>query len=320
MLDKDTGARFDQDPNLDRPLRPETRDFMQRLRGSEEFDYFLLNQLSGDKKADGGYIDRGELGVWGERFVDRIFDISSPADADRLLLPWQRWSEVYSQLNEKYSSAGGGHDNYETMQSKFAEAGIPDDLKEQIGDMPEDKFRFNAESYLFRFTRAMKESIDMMEGLPRPVSAETVFKVQRITRQPLYPEGGIQKDEVEKPDVRRIKQDGKQYIAFYFEGQKPDIVYEDRDGDPDWARWTQLEIGSHIVTVPTRDHEIDNGDWGWKPGESGTVYGYEIMGAGDRMLFQPSVGHIALLVKDDKTAFLKSALVKQSRLDSEVSP
>lgn len=318
MLDKDFGTTFDHDPTLARPLRPETHDFLQRLRSSKEFEYFLLNQLTGDRKEDGSLIAQEELGVWGERFVNRIFSASSPAEINRLLLPWMKWADFYSQLNEEYSNTDGGKDNYEAMQKKFAEAGIPSELREQMGEMSEDDFRFNAQFYLFRFTRVMKESIDMMEGLPRPVSGETVFKIQRIMGQPLYPEGGLHDEERLKPDVRRIEKDGKYYIAFYLEGEAPSIAYEDRDGDSDWGRWNQIEIGSHIVTVSTGDHEIDHGDWGWVPGESGEVYGYSIMGAGDRMLFQPSIGHIALLVKDDKTSFLQSALVKQVRLDQKL--
>ena len=315
MLDRNKGAGFDHDPSLDRPLKPETSDFLQKLRTSKDFDSFLLNQLRTDKKEDGSYLQMGELGVWGQGFVDIVYGISTPADADRLFLPWQRWSKFYSEL-EQHSDADG--DNYETIQKKFAEAGIPADLKDQMRNMSEDNFRSNALSYLFRFIRTMKESIDMMEGLPRQVSAETISRVQRITGKPLYPEGGLTNEEGLKPDVRRIKHNGKHYFAFYLEGEKPYVAHEDKDGDSDWERWNQMEAGTHISTVKTGDIEIDAGDWGWVHGESGTVYGYSLMGAREKMLFQPSVGNIALLVKDDKTSFIKSALVKQVRLDTEL--
>lgn len=298
MLDRDNRARFDSDPNLDKPLRPETLDFMQRLKESKDFKYFLLNQLSGDRMADGSLVGNEQLGVWGEGFVSRIFNASSPAEVDRLLVPWVKWGESYRRLNsEYYATSNGGSDSYKKIQAKFKEIGVPEELREQMGEMSEEAFIFNAEFYLFSFTESMKESIDMMEGLPRPVSAETIFRVQRIMGQPIYPKGGLVDEERLKPDVR-----------FGWE-----------DGTPQVDHWNKIEVGSHISTVRTGDDEVDSGDWSSIPGESGIVYGFSLMGAGDRMFFSPSVGHIALLVKDDKTDFLKSVLVCQARLDSEAA-
>ncbi len=307
MLDRDSGVHFDQDPNLNRPLRAETRDCMQRFRNSREFDSFLLNQLihgRSDRKA----------AEWGSRFVDRITGTSTPAEADAILLPWVNWSNIYTQLSSEYSRTGGGQSSYDGMQRKFAEAGISPELREQMGDMSADNFRFNAEFYLFRFTGAMKGVIDMMEQLPRAVLAETVFRVQRIMRQPLYPEGGLIPEEGSKPRIRRIET--QEDFDERPEDEEQGIIPLGST-DCAWGVWNRVEVDSRVTIVPTGDHEIDAGDWGWKPGESGTVYGYSPMGAGDRMLFQPAVDHIALLVRDVKTYFLKSALIRQIQLVSD---
>lgn len=312
MQDRDLGPQFDHDPNLDRPLRPVTQDFLQRFRNVDNIDEFSLNQLTGDVKEEGTWKRRGELGVWGTRFVNRLFSIESPAEADALLLPWISWGQSHHDLYEEcMNQEGDTRAKYATYQERFREAGIPSELQEQMGEMSEDHFRYNANSYLFRFTRVIKESIDMLEELPRSVSANTVFRVQRITGESHWPVGGLQ--EAIKPNIKQTFVDGKPYCVLFSDIEEMEDL-EDDATPAHWLRWNSLEVGVHVKNAQEGNLETFDKQFG----SGGAVAGFDIGGAGDLMFYQPSLRNVVIYVREDGTGLLRNPLLRQVALDNEI--
>lgn len=313
MLDRDTGAKFDHDPNLDRPFNPTTWQSLQKYKASDEFRYHYDGNL-----ALAGDLDRlSDIGrrkaIWSRAFVDRLFSIDSVATANRLLEPWMKWGEVHSQIWSKYWNGEGEDTNarYNATQAEFDAVEIPPAIREYQDDLSDDELRSLAHWEIFKLARDIRELIDLFEGVTRPVSLDTIFRAQRIMNQPIEPTGGLKPDIVNKPSLRRIEHDGKHFIAFDFEGMPADTVFEDPSSDAEWERWNQLQLGTHIKYL-REDHQAKQ-----KTLESGTVHGFLLLGAGDAMLFGPSVANIGIIAVNDRTRFYQCPLVSEIRLGSE---
>lgn len=314
MLDRDAGAKFDHDPNLDRPLKESTRNFLQKYRATDEFRYgYNLGNL---QIANPNY--DSEVGIreviWKQFFVGRLFDVQTANEADHLLKPWMQWGKVYSDIWYPYWNGDhGGEDtsaHYKRTRELFDEVPIPEEIKQYQGDLTDEDLRSMADGLLL-LTRDIRETIDLFEGVARPVSLDTIFKAQRIMNEPVVPVGGLKQGIVNKPSVRRVEQRGKNYIAFDFEGMPADSASEDPSSDAEWKRWDQLEVGAHIKYLQKGRQAKQ------KTLEAGTVHGFDLLGAGDAMLFGPSVANIGIVTVNDETRFYQCPLVSEIRLDSE---
>lgn len=312
MQDRDLGQQFDRDPVLDRPLRAATSQFLTAFREEvRQRKEFVLNQIIGDAKPKGsGFYDEG---IWTERFVDRIFNVKSAAKADSLLLPWVAWDQFHTSLyQESMEQKGDTGEKFAAYEERFRTAGIPTALQDQMGRMSEDNFRFNAKHYLFHFTGLVKEAIDMLEELPRSVSAETVFRVQRITGEPLWSVGGLR--ESVKPNIKRIFIEEKPYIVLFPDDERTkDYLDEDDANEAHWQRWNSLEVGMHVRNAQQGNSQTYDKTFG----KSGTVVGFSIEGAGELMMYQPGIKNIVVYVREDGNGFLRDPLLRQIALDTE---
>ena len=312
MLDRYTTPPFDHDPFLNQPLKEKTRHFLTVFREEvRQRKGFVLNQIIGDAKEEGA--DFYSEGVWTRGFVDRIFNVASGAEADCLLLPWMAWRQFNTDLYEEHmNQEGDTKEKHDTYQDKFKQAGIPPGLREQMEEMSEDDFRFNAVYYLFDFTRVAKEAIDMLEELPRPVSKDTVFRVQRITGEPHWPVGGLL--EASKPHIERRIIDGESYFVLFPDDEElKDQLDEDDATDADWQRWNSLEVGMHVRNAQQGNSEA----FDKKLVEGGIVVGFNLVGAGDLMLHQLGIKNVVVYVREDDSGFLRSPLLRQIALDDE---
>lgn len=314
MLDRDTGARFDHDPSLDRPLGESTRQFLQKYRATDEFrhGYNLGNMQFANPDQ---YSELGRRrAIWVQSFVGRLFDVQSVNEADSLLEPWVGWGKTHSEIWAPYWNGDhGGEDtsaHYKRTRELFDEVPIPDEIKQYQGDLTDEDLRSMADSLLW-LTRDIRETIYLFEDVARPVSVDTVFKAQRIMNEPVVPAGGLEPDIINKPSVRRVEHEGKNYIAFDFEGMPADSASLDPSTDAEWERWNQLELGNHIKYL-REDRQAKQ-----KTLEAGIVHGFHLLGAGDTMLFGPSVANIGIIAVNDTTRFYQCPLVSDIRLDTE---
>lgn len=314
MLDRDTGAKLDHDPNLDRPLGEPTRNFLQKYRATDEFryGYNLGNRQFVNPE---GYNEVGKRQtIWVQSFVGRLFDVQTINEADRLLEPWTGWDKIHSGIWAPYWNGDhGGEDSsahYKRTKELFNAVPIPEEIKRYQGDLTDEDLKSMADSLVW-MTGDIRESIDLFENAARPVSIKTIFRVQRIMDQPVIPAGGLEPDIVNKPSVRRVEHEGKHYIAFDFEGMLADSASEDPSADEEWERWNQLQLGTHIKYL-REDRQAKR-----KTLESGIVHGFHLLGAGDAMLFGPSVANIGIIAVNDSTRFYQCPLVAEIRLDTE---
>ena len=314
MLDRDIGATFDHDPNLDRLLGKSTRHFLQKYRATDEFrhGYNLWNMQFADPNS---YSDVGRRqAIWVQSFVGRLFDVQTANEADRLLEPWMRWGKVHSDIWHLYWN--GDHDGedtsaqYKRTQEQFNTVPIPEEIKQYQGDLTDEELRSLADGLLW-MTREIRETVDLFEGVARPVSLDTVFKAQRIMNEPVVPAGGLEPDIINKPSVRRVEHEGKNYIAFDFEGMPADSASQDSSTDAEWERWNKLVLGTHIKYLK-EDPQAKQ-----KTLESVIVHGFHLLGAGDAMLFGPSVANIGIITVNDETKFYQCPLISEIRLDTE---
>lgn len=318
MLDRDKGPKFDHDPNLDRPLGESTRQFLQRYKATDEFKqgYNLWNMQSEDPNQ---YSEVGRRqAIWLQSFVDRLFDVQTASEADRLLEPWMRWDKVHSDVWCPYWN--GDHNDedisahYKRTTELFNAVPIPEQIKAYQGDLTDEDLRTLADGLLW-MTGEIRESIDLTEGGPKPIPLSTVFRVQRIMERPFMPAGGLEDHIRNKPNVRRIEHEGKTYIAFDIEGEEADFASQDPSSEEEWQRWNQLEVGTRVSYL-REDREAKK-----KTVEAGTVRGFDLVGAGDAMLFGPSVANIGIIVTNDQTGFFQCPLVSDIRLDqSQIKP
>ncbi len=318
MLDRDTGAKFDHDPNLDRPLGESTRQFLQKYRASDEFKYGynLWNMQFADPNQ---YSGRGKRqAIWVQSFVGRLFDVQTANEADRLLEPWMRWGKVHSDIWHPYWN--GDHDgedtsaHYKRTQEQFNAVPIPEEIKAYQADLTDADLRTLADGLLW-MTREIRESIDLTEGTQRPISLSTVFRVQRIMGKPFMPAGGLEDQVRNKPSVRRIEHEGKTYIAFDIDGEEADSASKDPSSEEEWERWNQLQVGTRVSYL-REDRKVKK-----KTVEVGTVRGFDLLGAGEAMLFGPSVANIGIIVTNDQTGFFQCPLVSDIRLDqNQITP
>lgn len=314
MLDRDTGAKFDHDPNLDRPLGESTRQFLQKYRTTDEFRYgYNLGNMQFANPDQYSEIGRRKA-IWVQSFVSTLFDVQTVNEADSLLEPWMRWGKIHSDIWRPYWNGDHGEEDvsahYKRTRELFDEVPIPEEIKQYKGDLTDEDLRSMADSLLW-LTRDIRESIDLFEDVARPVSLDTIFRAQKIMNEPVTPAGGLESDVVNKPSVRKVEHEGKNYIAFDFEGMPADSASEDQSSDAEWERWNQLQLGTHIKYL-REDRQAKQ-----KTLESGTVHGFHLLGAGDAMLFGPSVANIGIIVVNDGTRFYQCPLISEIRLDSE---
>lgn len=312
MTDRYTQPPFDHDPTLDQPLKEQTRQFLTLFREEvRQRGEFLLNQTIGDPKPDGS--SHSYEGVWTKRFVDRILGVKTLKEADTLLLPWIEWNQFHDDLYEESSKQGESTgERINIYEDRFKPAGIPPALKEQRAEMSEHDFFFNAKYYLFRFTKVTKEAIDMLEEVPKPVSAQTVLRVQRTTDLPHFPVGGLL--ESVKPNIGRRIIDGKPYITLFPDDEElKNQLDEDEASEADWERWEALEIGTHVRNT----QQGNSVTFDKKFSEGGNVVGFDLVGAGDLMYYQPGIKNIVVYVHEDGTGFLRFPLLRQLALDTE---
>lgn len=314
MLDRDTGAKFDHDPNLDRPLGEPTRQFLQKYRATDEFryGYNLGNKQFANPE---GYSEVGKRQtIWVQSFVGRLFSVQTVNEADALLEPWIQWGKIHADIWRPYWEGEHGNEDvsshYNRTREAFNQVPIPEEIKTYQGDLTEEDLRSLADGLLW-MTRDIRETIDLFEDVARPVSMDTIFKAQRIMNEPVVPAGGLEPDIVSKPSVRRVEHEGKNYIAFDFEGIPADSASQDSSTDAQWERWNKLELGAHIKYLK-EDRQAKR-----KTLEAGTVHGFHLLGAGDAMLFGPSVANIGIITVNDETRFYQCPLVSEIRLDTE---
>lgn len=310
-MERDSGARFDHDPNLDRPLKAETRQFLQAYRSSDEFRYYE-NNLSLHGKLD-GFSDYGKRrAVWSIAFVDRLFNLTALDEANRLLGPWTKWGETHSKIWSKYSKGeGNAYVRYEECEKQFAQVEIPPEIKQYQGDLQDEELRSLAHWEIFKLTKEIRESVDLFKDIEKPVSLDTIFRAQRIMYQPAVPVGGLDEYVVNKPSIRRIEHDGRDYFAFDFEGEPADTFFEDPSSEEEWQRWNHIQVGTRVKYL-REDPQAKQ-----KTVQNGVVHGFDLLGAGDAMLFGPSVANIGIIVVNDETEFYQCPLVSDIRLDSE---
>lgn len=314
MLDRDAGARFDHDPNLGRPLGESTRQYLQKYRATDEFrrGYNMGNMQFADPSQ---YSEVGKRRtIWVQSFISRLFDADAVNEVDSLLEPWTRWDKIHSEIWRPYWEGEHGDEDvsahYKRTSELFDAVPIPEEIKQYQGDLTDEDLRSLADGLLW-MTRDIKGSIDLFEGVTRPVSINTVFKAQRIMNEPVVPAGGLEPDVVNKPSVRRIEHEGKSFIAFDFEGMPADSASEDSSTDAEWERWNKLELGTHVKYL-REDRQAKQ-----KTLEAGIVHGFHLLGAGDAMLFGPSVANIGIITVNDETKFYQCPLVSDIRLDTE---
>ncbi|MCL5784408.1 MAG: hypothetical protein M1142_03585 [Patescibacteria group bacterium] len=312
MLDRDTGPKFDHDPNLDRPLGGSTRQFLKRYYETDEFKhgYNLWNMQFADPNQYSGVGRR--RAIWVQSFVNRLFDVQTVSEADRLLEPWIRWGKVHSDIWRPYWNGDHSDEDtsahYKRIQESFNAVPIPEEIKAYQGNLMDEDLRTLADGLLW-MTREIRESIDLTEGAQRPIPLSTVFRVQRIMGKPFMPAGGLEDQVRDKPSIRRIEHEGKTYIAFDIDGEEADFASLDPSSEEEWQRWNQLQVGTRVRYL-REDREAKK-----KTVELGTVRGFDLLGAGDAMLFGPSVANIGIIVTNDQTGFFQCSLVSDIRLD-----
>lgn len=318
MLDRDIGAKFDHEPNLGRPLGESTRNFLQKYRATDEFrhGYNLGNMQFADPNR---YSEVGRRqAIWVQSFVNRLFDVETANEADRLLEPWMRWDKVRSDVWRPYWNGDHGNEDtsahYKRTTELFNAVPISEEIKAYQGDLRDEDLRTLAYSLLW-MTREIRESIDLTEGAQRPIPLSTVFRVQRIMRRPFMPAGGLEDQVRNKPNVRRIEHEGKTYIAFDIDGEESDFASQDPSSEEEWQRWNQLQVGVRVSYL-REDRKAK-----MKTVEVGSVRGFDLLGAGDAMLFGPSVANIGIIVTNDQTGFFQCPLVSDIRLDkNQITP
>lgn len=314
MLDRDAGSKFDHDPNLGRPLGESTRQFLQKYRATDEFrhGYNLGNMQFADPSH---YSEVGKRRtIWVQSFVDRLFDAETVNEADSLLEPWTLWGKIHSDIWRPYWEGEHGDEDvsahYKGTRELFDAVPIPEEIKQYQGDLTDEDLRSLADGLLW-MARDIRGSIDLFEGVATPVSLDTIFKAQRLMNEPVVLAGGLEQDVVSKPSVKRIEHEGKSFIAFDFEGMPADSASEDSSTDAEWERWNKLELGTHVKYL-REDRQAKQ-----KTLEAGTVHGFHLLGAGDAMLFGPSVANIGIIIVNDETRFYQCPLVSEIRLDTE---
>lgn len=306
-------ANFDHDPTPSRHLGELTLQFLQTYKESDEFRYgYNLgnlqfadpNRLSGSGK---------RKAIWVQAFADRLFGVQTINEADRLLEPWMRWGEVHSAIWYPYYNEDHGDEDYNSRYKRtrelFNEVPVPEEIKEYQGDLTDEDLRSLADGLLW-LTGDIRHTIDLTEGLPKPASVETVFKTQRILGRPVEPAGGFEAAVVDKPNVRRVEHEGKSYVTFSFD-EPAEFGYEDISSEEEWQRWDHIEVGTHVKYV-YEDRRSRQ-----KTSETGIVQGFELMGAGDAMMFAPGVSKIGIIVLNEETRFYQCPLVSDIRLDDE---
>lgn len=293
---------FDQDPTNDRLLKPETHAFFEKLRSSKDFTYFLLSQIVGDpdQEQSGGMF--GSLGPWTQRFVDRIFNATTLADLDAILSPWRAWSLTSQDLETE----------------DFESSNIPEELRGQMEKMSGHHFRYNARQYLFGFTNFIEEAVYILEDIAKPAGSGTIFKVQKITGEPLWPAGGLIPFVRGKPPIKRVFVEGKPFVLMQLfpNEEELDTFEEDYASDREWQRWEALKEGTHVRMIKKRnvtDEVLSVIE--------ATVVGYRrwsLFGESGLSIFiETYIGNITLLVRNDETGLLDDADVKDVRIDSE---
>lgn len=311
-------ASIDYDPTPDRPLGDSTLQFLQTYKASSEFrngynlsNFPWLNKDQINRLSDGGQREA----LWVQSFADRLFGVQTLAEADHLLEPWIKWGEIHQTIWEPYYyQEPSGEDyssKYERLKESFAKVPVPEEIREYQGDLTDEDLR--SMKGLLWLTKDVKETIDLIEGLPRPVSMETIFRTQRILGRPVEPVGGLTELVVNKPSIRRVEHEGKYYIAFDLE-EPADFGYEETSSDEEWQRWDQIEVGTHVNYV---DEEFRSGQ---RIREAGIVQGFDLLGAGDAMLFAPYVAFIGIIVVNEKTGFYQCPLISNIVFDEEEFP
>src|SRR3989338_2308192 len=317
QLDGTTSAHFDHDPNLDLPFKPETTEFLQAYRQSREFEYYYNGNLSLIGDVD-HLSDIGKRrALWSRSFVGKLFSLNTQAEADALLDPWIKLGAVNREIWTQYWGKSVGDESsvetqarYNACWDQFRQVDIPEEIKRYQGDLEDEDLRSLAYWEIFKLTRRIRESIDLTEGIPRPVSLETIFRTQRIMGRPIHPAGGLEAGVVNKPGIKRIELDGEGHTAFEIEGED-DIIREGDVPDEIWQRWDQIQIGNRVQYLG----EDDGTDT--LPVETGVIQGFDLLGAGDAMLFGPSVALVGIVVVNDRTQFFECPLVYETRLESE---
>ena len=69
---------------------------------------------------------------------------------------------------------------------------------------------------IFNLVGNVAEGIDLLEGNLTRVSIDTIFRVQRILKEPVLAKAGLKYGGSEKPILKRVENDGKNYLTFEF--------------------------------------------------------------------------------------------------------
>lgn len=309
-------ASIDQDPTPDRPLGDLTRQFLQTYKASDEFtrgynlmNFPFLNKAEIDRLSDMGK----RQALWVQAFADRLFGVQALGEADSLLEPWMRWGKIHSEIWHPYYNEEPVDEDYGSRYKKsqelFNEVPIPEEIREYQGNLTDEDLKSLADR-LSWLARDIRETIDLTEGLPKPVSMETVFRTQRILGRSVEPAGGLKAEAANKPNVRRIEHEGEKYFTLDFD--KPAGVGSlDTSSEQEWQRWERIAVGTHVRYI-YKDYRSRQ-----RTLEAGTVQGFALLGAGDAMLFAPAVSKIGVIVVNEDTRFYRCPLVEDIRLDDE---
>lgn len=297
-------------------FNPTTRQYLQEYRATYEFkheyNFGNLHWADPSRMSETGK----RRAMWARGFVDRLFGIQSVQELDKLSDPWMKWDKIRAELWRPYWNGEHGDDSksinahYNRIKEQFSQIPIPEEIIAYQGDLTDDDLRSMSDSLMW-MTRDIKEAIDLLESVPVPVSLEAIFKVQRVLKQPVAPVGGLSAELVDKPSVRRVEFQGKNCIAIDSDNQPAEERVEDSSTEAEWERWNQVGLGTHLNYLRV-DRQAKR-----KTLESGVVHGFHLLGAGDAMLFDPSVSNIGLIVVNDRTRFYQVTLVGESRLDTE---
>ncbi len=301
----------DQEPGIT-PLKPESTQFLKT------YEDYLRNSWAGNLllgSADNYSAHGKKLSIWSHDFMGRLFSMQTVEEAQELLEPWVEWSETRNQIFSDYWN--GDHDDstraYNLKLAQFEAVEIPEQIKQYQGRLTDKELKSFVSSDYFRITREIFDSLAFLEGKePRP-SAGTVFRLQWMANMTV-PIEQLSEEDTTKPPVKKfLAQDGTEYLAFFEEDEPSEGTagYADTASAEQWDRWNQIEVGNYAEYL-TRDHMTRKVKKG-----SGRIVGFSLLGAGDAMLFGPSLGLVGILAVNDQSGKLECPLFEDVRLEGE---
>lgn len=321
MITKDQESKADFEAKPDRPLKEITLEFLQKFRSTDEFRYGY--NLGNRQFMDPDYYrDEGEWGarwkrrtIFVQKLASKLFGVQTIGEVTRLLEPWKRWDKIHQEIWRPYWRGDHGgltsEEQYKKLTEEFMQVPVPDEIREYQGDLTDEDLKPEATEIIW-MAREIGEAISILEGSAETAPLGGVFRVQRVLGKPVKLVGGLETEVTKKPSARCVIDDGSNCIFLDFDEESdPWSIGMEEPAKAEWDRWVKLEIGSHVkyLRENRETHQLVL--------ESGTICGFHLLGAGEEMIFAPSLGAIGVITINDRSGFYECALVREIRLDNE---